>query len=85
MCRSSGSPEDVEPLPQSVADVERSQDKAAWHEAMKMELDGHETTGTYEAATPPQGRKPVGSKFVFIYKTDKDGLLARTEARLTCG
>ena len=34
----SGFPEDVEPPPQSVADVERSQHKAAWHEAMKIEL-----------------------------------------------
>ena len=68
----SGFPEDVEPPPQPVADVERSQYKSAWHEAMKIELDGHKMTGTYEAATPPQGRKPVGAKWVFTYKTDKD-------------
>ena len=37
--------EDVEPFPQSVADVERSQYKAAWLEAMKSEVDGHKTTG----------------------------------------
>ena len=38
-------PEDVEPPPQSVADVERSSYKAAWHEAMEVELYGHKTTG----------------------------------------
>ena len=54
----SGFPEHVEPPPQSVADVERSQYRAAWQETMKIELDGHKTTGTYEAATPPQGQKP---------------------------
>ena len=75
-------PEDVEPPPQPVADVERSQYKSAWHEAMKIELDGHKMTGTYEAATPPQGRKPVGAKWVFTYKTDKDGLIIKTKARL---
>ena len=75
-------PEDAEPPPQAVADVERSQHKAAWHEGMKIELDGHTTTGTYEAATPPRVRKPVGTKWVFFYKTDKDGLIVKTKARL---
>ena len=53
--------------PQSVADVERSKYKAAWREAMKNELDSQKTTGRYEAATPPRGRKPVGAKWVFSY------------------
>ena len=47
VCMPSGFPADVEPPPQSVADVERSIYKAAWHEAMKIELDGHKTTGTF--------------------------------------
>ena len=78
----SGFPEDVEPLSQSVADVERSKYKAAWREAMKSELDGHKTTGIYEAATPPRGRKPVDAKWVFSCKTNKDGMLVTTKARL---
>ena len=49
---------------------------------MKVELDGHKTTGTYEAATPPRGRKPVGAKWAFSYKTNKDGLIEKTKARL---
>ena len=49
---------------------------------METELDGHKTTGTYKAATPPRGRKPVGAKWVFSYKTDKDGIIAKTKARL---
>ena len=77
-----GFPQDVEPPPQSVADVERSQYKAAWRKAMKTGLDGHKTTGTYEAATPPRGRKPVVATWVFSYKTDKDGIIAKTKARL---
>ena len=74
VCMLSGFPADVEPPPQSAADVERSKNKAAWHEDMKIKLDGHKTTGTYEATTAPLGRKPVGAKWVFTYKTDKDGL-----------
>ena len=49
---------------------------------MKTELDGHKTTGTYEAATPPRGRKAVGAKWVFSYKTDKDGIMVMTKGRL---
>ena len=82
MCMPSGFPVGVEPTPQSVADVERSEYKAAWRKAMKTELDGHKTTGTYEAATPSRGRKPVGAKWVFSYRTDKDGIMAKTKARL---
>ena len=54
VCMPSGFPEDVKSPPQSVVDVERSQYKAARHEAMKIELDGHKMTRTYEAASPSQ-------------------------------
>ena len=42
----SGFPEDVEPPPESVADVKRSQKKATWRNAIETELDGRKTTGT---------------------------------------
>ena len=82
VCMPNGFPEDVEPPPQSVADAERPRYKTAWRAAMKNELDGHETTDTYEAATPPRGRKPVSAKWVFSYKTDKDYTVAKAKARL---
>ena len=41
VCMPSSFPEDVEPPPQSVADVERSQHKAAWREAMQSEVNGY--------------------------------------------
>lgn len=52
-------PADVESPPQSAADLERSKYSTARHVAMKIVLDDHKTTGTYEAATPPLRRKPV--------------------------
>ena len=82
VCMPSGFPEDVEPPPQPLANVERFQYKAAWHEAMKNELDGHKATGTCEAVTPPQGRRTVGTKWVFTYKMGKDGLIVKTKVRL---
>ena len=77
-------PEDVEPPPQSVVDVERSQYQAAWREDMIIELDGHKPTGTYEAATPPPRRKPVIAKWVFSYKTDKDGNFLPSVGQIAC-
>ena len=60
----------------------RDRYKGARHEAMKIESGCHKMTGTCEAATPPQGRKSIGAKWVFTYKTDKDGLIVKTKTRL---
>ena len=49
---------------------------------MTTELDDHKTTGTYDAATPPRGPKPVGAKWVFSSKTDKDSIIANTITRI---
>ena len=62
--------------------MQRSQYKASWHETTNIELDGPKTTGTYEDVTTPRGRKPVGAKWVFSYKTDKDSLMVKTKATL---
>ena len=62
----------VEPPPQSAADTGRSKYKVAWHEVVKVESDGHKTTGTDDATTPSLRRQPEGAKWVLTYKTDKD-------------
>ena len=77
VCMPSGFSADVDRPPQSAADVDLSEYKAAWYEAMKNELDGHKTTDTYQAVTPSPGRKLVRAKWVFTYKTDSDGLTAK--------
>ena len=74
--------EDVEPSPQSVAGVERSKYRELRSNAMKTDLDGHKTTGTYEAATLRQEQKPLDAKWVFSYTTNKDGTITKTKARL---
>ena len=56
--------------------------QAAWREAMMSKLDHHKTTGTQEAATPPRRWKPVSAKWMFSYKADKDGMIAKKNARL---
>ena len=77
-------PEDVKPPPQSVVDVEHSQYKAAWRDDMITELDGHKLTATYEAATPSRRRNPVGAKWLFSYKADKDGDLLPSVGQVAC-
>ena len=49
---------------------------------MQIELDGHKTTGTHEAATPSLRRKAVGAKWMLTSQTDKDGLVVKTNTRL---
>lgn len=48
--------------PVSSADVERARNTAARHALVKIEVDCHKTTGTFESATLPEGRKPFGAK-----------------------
>lgn len=52
--------------------------KAAWNQGTNVELDGHDTTDTYQAARLSQGRTNVGENWVYTYKTDNDGLTIRT-------
>ena len=58
----------------------RTTPAVAWHEAIKIEFDGHKTTGAYETVTPPQWRNSVGAKWVFTYGTGKDGQRVKTKA-----
>lgn len=75
-------PKDVESPPQSVADVEHSQYKAAWHEDTKCNLDGHKIICTHQTVTPRQGEKPECAKCVADNKTQKDELKVKIKARL---
>lgn len=61
-CIPSGIPADVEPPPVRSRGVERSKCKPAWHEAMKVELDGHKMIGAYEAANPPRCGTTAGPR-----------------------
>ena len=56
--------------------------KVAWHEAMNIQLDFHETTSTYESATPRHSAETCGCEEGVTYKTAKDGLIAKAKARI---
>ena len=51
---------------------------------MQSEFEGRINTGTFLiAGKVPKRRKPVGSKWCFDYKTDKEGNITNFKARLT--
>ena len=65
--------------PKSVSDALTNQD---WVDAMKGEIDSLHDNSVWELVQLPEGRKPVGSKWVFKVKTNADGSIGRCKARL---
>ena len=50
---------------------------------MKLEFEGHMKTGTFLTVNRvPERRKPVGSKWRFDYKSDKEGQTTKFKTRL---
>lgn len=49
---------------------------------MKVEMDALEKNHTWDLVDIPNGKKPVGSKWVFTVKFRADGTLERYKARL---
>ena len=72
----------VKPLPQSAAGVERSMYSAAWNEPMKLEIDGHKMTATYtRRRNVAKGATSCRSTWVFSQKNNQAGLIGKTKAR----
>ena len=65
--------------PKSVCDVQKSQE---WADAMRAETDSLHDHNVWELVELPEGRKPVGSKWVFKLKMNADGSVERCKARL---
>ncbi|CAB1117896.1 unnamed protein product [Ectocarpus sp. CCAP 1310/34] len=76
-------PSDVEAVPMTYKDVMCSKYKVFWEAAMKKEIDGHDKTGTFTKVKElPEGRKAIGSKWVFYWKTNENGLIVDFKARM---
>ena len=45
-------------------------------------MDAHQVNGTWELTQLPEGRKTIGSQWVFIIKRNSDGTIDRYKARL---
>ena len=68
--------------PTTVKDALSSPDKAKWMSAMEKEIESLRKTDVWELVDLPNGRKAVGSKWVFKIKTDAEGSVERLKARL---
>ena len=64
--------------PRSVSDALTSQE---WVDAMEAEIDSLHDNRVWELVELPEGRKPVGSKWVYKVKMNPDGSIERCKAR----
>ncbi|KAG7543242.1 Reverse transcriptase RNA-dependent DNA polymerase [Arabidopsis thaliana x Arabidopsis arenosa] len=53
-----------------------------WLDAIEIEIDALESTNTWSVCSLPDGKKPIGCKWVFKVKLNADGCLERFKARL---
>ena len=53
-----------------------------WADAMKVEIDSLQDNSVWDLVQLPEGRKPVGSKWLFKVKTNADGSVERCKACL---
>ena len=68
-----------EEIPQSFQEAVKHKH---WREAMKKEIDALIKNGTWEKCTLPEGKKPVGCRWIFTIKRRADGSIERYKARL---
>jgi hypothetical protein len=68
--------------PDTLAKARLRPDTDEWEKAIKNELATLERNKTWEPATLPEGREPVGCRWVFRIKKKADGSLNRYKARL---
>ncbi|KAJ0444187.1 putative RNA-directed DNA polymerase [Helianthus annuus] len=62
--------------------IEQALQSKNWREAMKSEMDALRKNVTWEKCIIPEGKKPVGCRWVFTIKHNPDGTIERYKARL---
>ncbi|XP_074300235.1 putative mitochondrial protein AtMg00820 [Silene latifolia] len=68
--------------PTSYKDALVSEDSERWLEAMKTEMDSMSENQVWDLVDFSDGVKPIGCKWIFKLKTDKDGNINVFKARL---
>lgn len=68
--------------PKTFEEVQKREDREQWMNAMKDELNSLKKIGTWDLVNIPDGRKPIGCKWVFKIKTDASGNIKKYKARL---
>jgi hypothetical protein len=60
----------------------QAENDAAWHVAMKAEMDAVEKNRTWELVDLPRGHRAITIKWVFKLKRDEVGVIIKNKARL---
>ena len=68
--------------PVHLKDAMEGPDQNEWTEAVVEEYKAHMENGTWDIVDLPSDKKPIGTRFVFKTKLDKDGNIDRRKARL---
>ena len=68
--------------PASFAEAQESNEATAWQEAMNAEMAALNENATWELKPLPEGRSPIGSRWVYARKLDKNGHVDKHKARL---
>ena len=68
--------------PTTFKEAESSSDKSKWRSAMDAEVKSLADNDVWDLVPLPEGRKMVGSKWVYKVKTGQDGEIQRYKARL---
>ena len=68
--------------PSTVKDALSCEESEKWQSAMSNEIDSLQKNDVWDLVPLPQGRKTVGSKWIYKKKVDADGNVARYKARL---
>ncbi|GJW94235.1 putative RNA-directed DNA polymerase [Tanacetum coccineum] len=64
------------------SNVEQALKSEKWKNAMDVEMDALMRNGTWDKCILPQGKKPVGCRWIFTIKYKPDGTVKRYKARL---
>ena len=68
--------------PQSVTEAMSSNEREMWSEAMEREMKSIQSNNVWELVELPQGKKPIGCKWVYKIKTGADGEVKNTKLNL---
>ncbi|KAL1941168.1 hypothetical protein VTO73DRAFT_7380 [Trametes versicolor] len=68
--------------PQTYKEAMASPEANEWEAAMVQELESIASLGSFELTSLPPGRKPIGTRWVFLVKRDTNGNVLRYKARL---
>ena len=66
----------------SLREAKESDEWPEWEHAIQVELNQLHRMGTWKLVVKPPDVVPIGNKFVFAKKRDKEGILIKHKARL---